>query len=283
MQTTELTEFGLGLRIENFSPDGSGARAASKQTIRDLLWEFGVLHFAGFPADSDVFVDFARWFGRPESVFPAEHRAPGYEHIRLQSNIRGYGVNAGGQYWHADGSFAEVPTAVTLLLCEEAPDHGGVTLFADMRAAYESLPEPLRTTVLGMAGHYPCRAIAARDMRAAVAMKTVTLSEADRKARLEGLRDFTRPLVGSHPVTDRRALYLNQHWLRGIEGRTDAESAELLDLLYGVATAPANLYRHTWRTGDVLVWDNASVMHRALPAQAGQRKVTRRITISGER
>ncbi|MBO4256234.1 TauD/TfdA dioxygenase family protein [Streptomyces griseorubiginosus] len=282
MQMTGLTEFGLGLRIEGFSPDDSGPGTLAGPTVRALLREFGVLHLVDFPDDDDVYGAFARRFGRPEEVFPAEHRAPGHPHIRLQTNVRGVGANAGGQYWHADGSFARIPTSVTLLYCQEAPAEEGETLFADMRAAYRALPDQVRKAVSGLRGRYPCREIAARDMDRAVAMKTVRLSAEDRRRQLEQLRDISRPLVSEDPGTGRRALHLNQHWLREIEGIDAAESAELLQLLYDTATNASRLYRHRWTEGDLLIWDNASVMHKAIPAAVGQRKITRRITIAGE-
>ncbi|KUN61407.1 hypothetical protein AQJ46_36780 [Streptomyces canus] len=282
MKMTGLTEFGLGLRIEGFSPDDSGSGSLAGSTLRALLREFGVLHLVGFPDDNDVYGAFARRFGRPEEVFPPEHRVPGHPCIRLQTNVRGLGANAGGQYWHADGSFAQPPTSVTLLYCQEAPAEEGETLFADMRAAYRALPDQVRQTVSGLRGSYPCREIASRDMDRAVAMRTVTLSEQDRRRQLDQLSDFTRPLVSEDPETGRSALRLNQHWLRDIEGLAAAESAELLRLLYDTATDVSRVHRHRWTEGDLLVWDNASVLHKAVPAAAGLRKITRRITIAGE-
>ncbi|WP_369359742.1 TauD/TfdA dioxygenase family protein [Streptomyces sp. cg2] len=282
MLMTGLTAFGLGLRVEGFAPSSYGNGTLAGSTVRALLREFGVLHFVGFPLDNDVYGNFASWFGNPEPVFPAEHQVPGYPQMRLQTNIRGLGANAGGQYWHADGSFLKIPTSVTLLLCEEAPADEGETLFADMRRAYEVLPDPVRESVTELQGSYPCRQIADRDMQRAVAMKTAPLSEEDRRRKLDQMSDFTRPLVTEDTVTHRRALHLNQHWLRSIEGRSETESAETLELLYSTATAASNVYRHRWTVGDLLVWHNTLVMHKAIPARAGQRKVTRRITIAGE-
>ncbi|MEW1654743.1 TauD/TfdA family dioxygenase [Streptomyces sp. NPDC093707] len=206
-------------------------------TVRASLREFGVLHLAGFPLDNDVYGDFARWFGQPEPVFPAEHRVPGYSQMRLQTNIRGLGADAGGQYWHADGSFLKIPTSVTLLLCEEAPADEGETLFADMRRAYELLPDPVRESVTELRGNYPCRQIADRDMQRAVAMKTASLSEEERRRKLDQMSDVIRPLVTEDTVTHRGALHVNQHWLRSIQGKSQTESAETLGLLYNTATA----------------------------------------------
>jgi taurine dioxygenase len=85
-------------------------------------------------------------------------------------------------------------------------------------------------------------------------------------------------VVRSHPRTGRPALYLNQQWLREIQGKPDGA---LLERLYATATADGNVYRHHWLAGDLLLWDNAAVMHRALPPAPGSLKTTRRITIAG--
>ncbi|MEV4942411.1 TauD/TfdA dioxygenase family protein [Streptomyces zaomyceticus] len=272
MRTTELTGFGLGLRVDGFTPAGG------PETLRTLLWEYGVLHLTGFPRDPEALTALARLFGEPREVFPAEHRMPGQPHVRLQSNVRGLGANAGGQYWHADGSFAPDTPLVTVLTCDEAPAAEGETLFADLRAGYTALPGDLRDEVDGLDGGFPCRRIAEEDMRRATAMRTVTLSEAERSSRLAELRDFVRPLVATHHTTGRRALVLNEHWLREIPGRTPEEGRRLLGRLYETVTRPARVLRHHWSVGDVLVWDNASVLHKAVPAAPGLRKITRRIT-----
>ncbi|MFH9728021.1 TauD/TfdA dioxygenase family protein [Streptomyces sp. NPDC017254] len=272
MRTTELTGFGLGLRVDGFTPE------RGPETLRALLWEYGVLHLTGFPRDPEALTALARCFGEPRTVFPAEHRVPGQPHVRLQSNVRGLGANAGGQYWHADGSFAPDMPLVSVLTCDEAPDSEGETLFADLRAGYTALPGDLRAEVDGLDGGFPCRRIAEQDMRRATAMRTVALSEAERNRQLAELTDFVRPLVTTHHTTGRRALVLNEHWLREIPGRTPEEGGRLLDRLYGTVTRPSHVLRHRWSVGDVLVWDNTSVLHKAVPAAPGRRKITRRIT-----
>ncbi|MYV66558.1 hypothetical protein GT043_11535, partial [Streptomyces sp. SID2131] len=271
MRTTELAGSGPGLRVDDPATAPPGA-------LRALLWEHGVLHLPRFPRDPEALTTLARSFGEPQTVFPAGHRVPGQPHVRLQSNVRGLGANAGGQYWHADGSFVPDTPLVTVLTCDEAPDAGGETLFADLRAGYDALPGALRAEVDGLDGGFPCRRIAEQDMRRATAMRTVVLSEAERNRKLAELTDFVRPLVAAHHTTGRRALVLNEYWLRDVPGRTPEEGRRLLDLLYGEVTRPDRVYRHRWSVGDVLLWDNASVLHKALPAAPGRRKITRRIT-----
>ncbi|MFH9426181.1 TauD/TfdA dioxygenase family protein [Streptomyces sp. NPDC017529] len=274
MHTSELTPTGFGSRV-NGRPDRHTA-----PNLTDLLHRHGVLLLPGLAPTPGEFVEFARQFGEPEHVFPEAHQVAGHAVLRLQSNVDGLGASAGGRYWHADGAFAERPTAVTALLCVEAPASGGDTLFADMRAALASLPDEVRAQAAGHRGYYPAKEIARRDMERARMMRTVVMTDEEQAAKLAELQNVHHPLVRRHPVTGKQALYLNEHWLARVEGLTDADSERLLATLYEAATRESHVYRHTWTEGDVLVWDNALVMHKALPAANGTRKVTYRCTIA---
>ncbi|WP_051731892.1 TauD/TfdA dioxygenase family protein [Kitasatospora phosalacinea] len=268
--TTELTGFGLAAALE-LTPDAD-RDPATADLVRRALDDHGVLVLRGLHLDNARYRDFAGAFGTREAVFPAAHRDPGWPEIRLQSNVAGEGVAAGGEYWHADGPLTEVPTALTFLLCERAPADGGETLFADMRRALDLLDPADRERAGGALGRYPCREIAVREMRDA------GVPPEEQAAKLAELRDLTHPVVRTHPRTGRPALYLNQQWMTAVVGEPDDA---LLQRLYAAATAPGNVYRHRWRPGDLLLWDNAAVMHRALPPGPGSLKTTRRITIAG--
>ncbi|GAA3347148.1 hypothetical protein GCM10020358_60800 [Amorphoplanes nipponensis] len=257
------------------------AATRDRDRVRALLRRHGVLHLTGFTGGDGGLTELAGWFGRPDVVFPREHQVPGRPVLRLQSNVPGLGANAGGQYWHADGSYAEVPTEVTLLHCIEAPAASGETLFADMRAAYRALDPELRELIDGRTAFYPCRRIAARSMAVASAMKTVRMSPEEQRSKLAELRDVHRPLVREQPDTGERALHLNERWLRTIDGLDEARGARVLSRLYATATAPQRLYRHRWTVGDLLIWDNYAVMHKAVPVAGAGRKVTHRATVAG--
>lgn len=271
LQVRPLTDIGLAARVTVPFADADLDPRLPGQVLA-LLDQYGVLVLTGLDLDNERYSTFAGAFGLLERVFPLAHADPTHPFIRLQSNQDGVGVAAGGEYWHADGPLTELPTALTFLLCEQAPADGGETLFADMRRALQLLPADTRDRVAGRLGWYPCREIALREMREA----GIGQEEQDRK--LAELTDLTHPIVRTHPRTGRPALYLNQQWLREIQDEPDGA---LLQQLYDLATAPANVYRHRWRHGELLLWDNAAVMHRALPPAAGSAKTTRRITIAG--
>lgn len=258
-----------GLRIESRDAIRLGAMGA----LLPALDEHGLLMVSAFPVDMDAFLAFSAAFGAAETVAPATFGLDGYSQIRVQSNVPGIGVNGGGEYWHSDGPWSETPSATTLLLCETAPERGGETLFVDMRRAIDDAPQELQAKLLGLKGLYPCRAIYQREL------ELMGLQDPE---KLSGLSDLTHPIVRLHPRTGRRALYLNEKWMEGVEGLSAAESESLLTSLLAFATQPERIHSHHWHAGDLLVWDNVSIMHKALPPADGTAKTTYRITISGK-
>jgi taurine dioxygenase len=234
--------------------------------VQRLLRQQGVLHIANSGLDDERLVSFAHELGVPDEVYPSGYRAPDTRYVRLQSNVQGLGVNDAGVYWHSDGPWRQGPCAVTLLLCVEAPLAGGETLFTDMRAARDRLTSGVRQQVDWLDGWFPCRAI-------------YNERGGNDAATLSTLRDHTQPLVREHAFTGARALNLNEEWLRGVVGLSWEDAVHLLDHLYAVATSPTAIYRHYWSPGDLLIWDNASVMHKGLPTAAG-RKITKRVMVA---
>jgi taurine dioxygenase len=258
---------GFRMQASDAIQQGGGSGA-----LLPLLDEHGLLIISSFPLDKDTFSAFAGEFGAPETVAPPTFSLAGYPHIRVQSNLPGVGVKGGGEYWHSDGPWSKSPSAATLLLCQAAPDEGGETLFVDMRGAFDAAPETLRARLLGLKGRYPCRAIYQREL---------TLMGLEDPEKLAALSDLTHPLVRLHPRNHRKALYLNEKWLEGVEGLPAGESEALLGSLLALATASERIYAHRWSAGDLLVWDNASMMHKALPPAERATKTTYRITIGG--
>lgn len=247
-------------------------REAGNGALQSVLHEHGLIIVEKFPLDLEEFSRFARCLGPPELVAPPQHAYPGYPFVRLQSNVPGLGVAGGGEYWHSDGPWSVVPSSATLLLCRMAPDRGGETLFVDMREAFDALPDRRRTSLLTLKARYPCREIYQREL------DQMGIRDPDKLAELQ---DLTHPLVRTHPQTGRKALYLNEKWLERIEGMAPSDSRDLLDGLLMAATDRTCVYGHRWTIGDLLVWDNISMMHKALPPAQGAVKTTYRITIKG--
>lgn len=183
---------------------------------------------------------------------------------------------AAGSGWHSDQSFREVPTGLTMLYALEIPEVGGDTQFANMQAAYEALPDEVKAEIEGaqlVHRYNPSR-------RPAIAHARVLSSEEE--DRYGG--DTVHPLVRTHPVTGRKSLFLNANRMDRILGMAPERSAELLDYLEEFATDARFQYRHKWRNGDVVIWDNRATMHQANgDYPPGARRVLQRMATIGEK
>jgi alpha-ketoglutarate-dependent 2,4-dichlorophenoxyacetate dioxygenase len=153
--------------------------------------------------------------------------------------------------WHSDSSFRPVPAKYSLLSARVLPSWGGNTEFADMRAAYDALDTRTKAEVEGLV----CLHSLAYS-RAAIGFTELSEEE---MAAFEPVR---QRLVRSHPVTGRKSLFLSAH-AGAIEGWTIPEARMFLRDLTEHATQPDFVYSHVWRPGDIVIWDNRQVMHRA--------------------
>ena len=158
-----------------------------------------------------------------------------------------------GEGYHTDHSNAAEPPKATVLHAVQLPDHGGDTQFVNMQRAYEDLPAATRLRIDGL------RAMHVYQSRHSE-RKLMALSDAARQKVPDAV---LHPLVRTHPESGRKAIYLNPIRIEGIEGMAEAEALSLLDQLLAHATQPRYEYRHRWRPGDMVMWDNRCLLHKA--------------------
>ena len=158
-----------------------------------------------------------------------------------------------GEGYHTDHSNAPAPPKATLLLAVRLPSQGGDTQYVNMHLAYERLPAELREKIAGREGiHvYQSRHSARK------------LFELPPEARGKIPAGVLHPLVRTHPESGRKALYINPIRIEGIPGMPEEEALELLDRLLEHASRPEFEYRHRWRPGDLVMWDNRCLLHKA--------------------
>jgi taurine dioxygenase len=211
-------------------------------------------------AVSDV-VAVSRCFGQLEPHVLDRYHHPDTPLVLVLSNRvdasgRAMGLKDAGSFWHSDVSFKERPARATLLYALEVPDEGGDTLFCDMMAAYDALPEELK--------HALENAIAVHDYanRDRVAHRTGTKPRLDAE-NLRKVPPVRHPVVRRHPITGRKALYVNPTYTVCIEGMEASQSESLLNEIFKHCLNDRFQMRYRWRKKDVVIWDNAAVMHAA--------------------
>jgi len=218
-------------------------------------------------------VRFAEYFGPPAKTLNV-HNTGRHPAVMLVTNIRKDGKPIGAlpdgeMHFHTDQCYVERPAAASMLYAIEVPSVGGNTLFANAYLAYATLPAEIKRRIDGR------QAINAYDYENASTLRGTRLRE--------GVPHFSHPIVRTHPATGRKALYVNRLMTIAIDGLPQAESDDLLSLLFDHQEQPRFVYEHVWRVGDILMWDNRCTLHARTDFSSAERRLMRRITILGER
>ncbi len=187
-------------------------------------------------------------------------------------------ANIGGG-WHTDHSYDQIPAMGSILLARETPPRGGDTVFANMYSAYESLSDGLKATLDGLNSVHSSRHVFGKTAR-------YKNRGEDLKGRLgnedAATQDAVHPVVIRHPISRRKALFVNPGFTLRFEGWSEAESAPLLQYLYQQASRPEHTYRFQWANGSIAFWDNRATWHYAVNDYHGHRRLMHRITVEGE-
>ncbi len=259
---------------------------ATFAAIENAYNRHSVLVFRNQHLNDDQFVAFARRFGDLDVHIYDQFWVPGHPEIMIISNIIENGRHIGladaarVSVWHTDTSYHKRPSRGSLLYALEIPhdEYGkplGDTLFASGFAAYEALPEAKKQALNGL---HAVHCWAGYGPKAKKTETTVELS-AHQTTQTE---DVIHPLVRTHPVTGRKALYMSDLCISGIVGMPDSESRALLDEISTHCTRAEFIYRHQWRVGDLLMWDNTCTQHFAvIDYRLPQRRRMHRITLQG--
>ena len=232
----------------------------------------------------DQHVAFSRRFGELEIHVLDQWRLSSHPEILIVSNLedggRHVGVYNAGRYWHTDLSYMQAPSRGSLLYAIEVPHDGdrplGDTSFVSTAAAYEALPSAMRKRIDGLSASFSLAHQRAK-LRA----------DGDAEARLTEEQIAKTPMVvhrvaQTHPITGRRLLFLNEGHTVGILDLPEDEGAALLADLLAHCCRPQFTYRHRWRRGDLLMWDNIPTQHLAhFDYRLPQRRYMHRTTLKG--
>jgi alpha-ketoglutarate-dependent taurine dioxygenase len=272
--TVERTSATLGAVVT--SVDLNALSAAEWQAIRAAFLEHAVLVFPGQHLSANAQTTFAERFGSIEylvaerKIIPISNRRA--DGSLLSDHEHGMQVMMGNEGWHTDSSYMRLSAKASVLSAHVVPEHGGETEWADMRAAYDALDEAMRARIADLAAYHSLRYSQARMGHVAAVGSSYGFH--DEQPPL-------RPLVKVHPETGRAALYIGRH-AYGIPGFDPDESESLLDDLVAFACKPPRVYTHSWKPGDVVVWDNRCVLHRARPYDHREARVMMHVRVAGE-
>jgi len=271
----EQTPLTPGFGIELSGGDARADLAAGE--LRALVEEHLVVVLRDQELDPGAQVALARGLGEPTPAHPVVPGHPDHPELLVLDAAAG-GRNA---RWHTDVTFVDRPPAMSVLVADRLPPAGGDTLWSDLRGAYDRLAAPVRTLVDGLEAVHRISPLAYWGEPFDTAL-----------ARDDAWRlydDATRvppvihPVVRVHPVTGRRALFVNPAFTTHVVGLSRVESEGLLALLHEHATQPETVLRHRWSPGDVVVWDNRATMHYAVDDYRDARREVRRVTLRGDR
>jgi len=255
--------------------------AAGLRELHDIWMDHMVLVFPGQHVTDPQHVAFTRHFGEPEIFHQKIIRSERTPEIFRVSNVDednnlmppDHPVAqqvALAQFWHTDSSYRQIPCTGALLHGVEVSRTGGETQFTNMYLVYDALPDSLKRQIEGRKAQHNFG-----HMHTQAALKPLTEEE---KAAMPPI---WQPLVRRHPVTGRKSLYISPIYNDVVEGMTPDEGRQLIADLTEIAANPRFVYKHSWETDDVVMWDNRCTMHQVTPFDPRERRVMHRTTVVG--
>jgi taurine dioxygenase len=231
----------FGAVVEGFD-FGQPADIQTERSLRSALAAFQLLLFRGQVISPGEQLRFTGCFGDLDpgiSRRPRSHQVEGHPDLLYISNTSGSPTMDYGAAWHSDGlAYARRPHGATVLCCIDCPVGVGDTLFANQYAAFEAIPESLLESMDGLYWYLP----------------PIDYSE------VPNGKGLIQPILRLHPETRRNFVYCSPQASR-IRGKTRAESDRILGFVHGIQIRDDLVYRHSWRPGDVIVWENCALLH----------------------
>lgn len=245
--------------------------------IERAFYTHSILVFRGLDMTPEQHIAFTRRFGPTHIMEPLHFNLPGYPEVMVVSNVedgtRPKGLKRAGWGWHSDGEDKIIPNAASFLYAMEVPPDGGDTLYADMYAAFAALPAEIQAKILGK------RARASRiELHNVHYPHLPALTDQQKRDR----PDVHHPMTRKHPRTGWTSLYVGR-WCIDVDGLPKPEGEELVKFLQHFAVQDRFVYRHRWRVGDAVLWDNRCTQHCATPFDDSKfRRHMQRTTLEGE-
>lgn len=266
----------IGAEVSDFHPQSVTPEQVNK--FKELVYQHKLLVFRDQTFSNEDYIEFARAIGTPQIYFQPNYHHPDHPEIFVSSNVledgKKIGVAGTGRYWHTDYQFFEEPLPLTMLYPKRLPHVNRETYYIDMERVYRRMPEHLKAYV---DNH---RAIHEAKWRYKVQAEDID------KSITEILEEFgketpavTHPAIIVHPVTKAKSLYISEGFTVGLEGMRYEESKAALRELFDFIHREEHIHVHRWVEGDVLLWDNRVLLHKASTVPKGQQSTSYRIGV----
>ena len=264
----------LGAEITNV--DLGNLNEAEVKEILDAFHTYGVLIFPQQHITEQAQIEFSLHFGKLEGV-SRDYRAANISNQKrdgtiAQAHEHQTKILRGNEGWHTDSSYMPLAAKASCLSALVLPKEGGQTAWADMRAAYDALSEEMKDKIKDLVAYhslYQSQAKIGHEVKTGSGYGFHTKGAP------------VRPLVKFHPITNRPSLFIGRHAYR-IPGMPDTEAREFLKELLDFACQPPRIYEHNWKVGDLCIWDNRCVLHRARPYDYREARSLRHTRVAGE-
>ncbi len=251
---------------------------ATGRVVENAFHDFGALIFPNQHLTEEAQIAFAKRFGDLELLTPDDTmKAVSISNQKENGSVYDpedfrYKTLRGNEGWHTDSSYMPLAAKVSILSAQVVPEEGGETEVADMRAAYDELSDSMKDRVSSLEAYHSLY-----QSQAKIGYNIETGAGYGYHTKGAPLR----PLVKTHPITGRKSLFIGRHAYE-IPGMEQEEGQKLLDELVTFACQPPRIYTHRWQPGDVLMWDNRCVLHRARPYDFSEIRVLRHTRVAGD-
>ena len=245
------------------------------RTLHQALMEHKILFFRDVDLTPERHVAFGRQFG-DLTVHPVVPHLEDFPEVMVLDNHKDNPVFS-TDTWHTDETFRVSPPMGSILRCIRIPQRGGDTLWADMCAAYDGLSDKMRHFISGLEAVHDFKNFRHKFDHLPTRERHAKLAEME-----EALPNPTHPVVYEHPVTRRKALYVNEQFTVAINGMRDDESQALLAFLNAQPKIPDYQFRFHWEVHSMVFWDNRSTQHYAANDYYPERRTMQRVTIKHE-
>jgi len=279
LEITEAKPGKIGAEIKGLDVNSLSSQAPELAMIRNLIYKNKLVVLRDQDLDEEGYVAFARKLGRPQTYFQPQYHHPKHPEIFVSSNVpdengNKIGVSGTGKYWHTDCQFEKQPLSFTSVYPLIFPKMSRETSYIDMVEVYKNLPAKLKSAVDG------ATFIHEGQMRYKVQAEDIDKSLRELLDKInEQVPPVTHPAVIEHPVTGEKTLYISSGFTTKMVGLSYEDNQRLMRELFDFIEQKEHVHTHYWEEGDLIIWDNRSLIHKASGVKPGETSKMYRVGI----